>query len=96
MNSLKILQAETFRKSTGEPTFWQGSALIMENSIQGWGESVFRGSKVMFVLVGDFNGNKGTLTKLHEKNIVKYDIERADCGCWHLTSQDAYGTLWFL
>lgn len=95
MNTFKI-EAETFRKSTGEPTFWQGSAVILNNSIQGWGESVFRGSKVMFVLVGDFDGNKGTLTKLHEKNIINYNIELAQCGCWNLTSPESYGTLWFL
>ena len=95
MFSFKI-QAETCRTATNEWTFWQGSAFVDETSIQGWGESVFRGSKVMFVIVGDIEGNKGVLTKLHEKNIIRYDMEKTETGSWALTNDKAHGTLWFL
>ena len=97
---MQKIQGVTHNSTSGEPTFWQGQAIVRRNGpstkIDGWGHSVFRARKVDFVLCGDLLDGSGSLLKMHLANEINYEVQTGVDGRLVLFSPVAKGCLWVL
>jgi hypothetical protein len=96
--NMQKIQGVTYNSASGEPTFWQGQAIVSQDGastkIDGWGHSVFRARKVEFVLCGDLHNGSGTLLKMHLANEINYQVQTGVDGRLVLFSPVAKGCVW--